>query len=99
MGGRHGLRVGTEPQHVIRDASLVTDEVETELLRATPTLRWEHAVGEMVYLIHLAIVGVDESFNMAPRTVNRLRMTLITLMDEHDLMFYSVVRVAINHAW
>ena len=47
---------------------------------------------------HLVIVGVDESLNMAPRTVDRLRMTLSTLMDESDCMVPSVVHKAMNRA-
>jgi hypothetical protein len=51
-----------------------------------------------VYVIHRAIVSVYESLNIAPRTVDRLRMTLSTLMDERDRMVQSVVRVATNRA-
>ena len=40
-----------------------------------------------MHVIPFAIVRVDESFNMAPRTLDRLRMTLSTLMDEGDPWF------------
>jgi hypothetical protein len=47
-----------------------------------PTSSGEHVLGEIEYALPLPIVGVKESFNMVPRTVDRLRMSHSMLMKE-----------------
>jgi hypothetical protein len=83
-----------------RDAPVrVSNDVE-ELCKVvhifTPISRGEHVLGEMKYVLPLPIVGVKETLNMTPRTLDRVRISSSTLIDEIDRMVLSLVRVAMS---
>ena len=83
-----------------RDAPVrVRNDVEElyELVHIfTPTSRGEHVLGQMEYVLPLPIVGVKESLKMAPRTLDRVRMSRSMVIDESDRTVHSLVRVAIR---
>ena len=56
----------------------------------TPTLRGEHVLGEMEYVLPIAIVGVKESLSMASRTVERVRVRYSAVQASLDVLWYPV---------
>ena len=62
----------------------------------TLTSRGENVLGKTEYVFPPSIVGVKESRNMAPRTLDRVRTSPSTLIDESDSMVHSLVGVAMS---
>ena len=62
----------------------------------TSTLSGKCVLGKMKYVHPLPIVGVKESRNMAPRTLDHVHMSPSTLINETNHIVPSLVHVAMR---